>query len=182
MFSEVIVVEGKNDEMKLRSIFPGIDTISTNGSEISEATLALIEEVAKTRQIILFLDPDHAGGKIRSRIQEVVPDAAHAFLAQAKAFSYNKKKIGIEHASNEDIIAALNNKLTPSSKSDRIALEHLHDLGIIGLKESKAIRDKLSHKLHLGHTNGKTFLKRVNMLGLSLEDLVNALEEEVDDE
>ena len=41
---EVVVVEGKTDTNKLKSLFH-VDTIETNGSEISIQTLGLIKKV-----------------------------------------------------------------------------------------------------------------------------------------
>ena len=41
-YNQVIVVEGSHDEQKLKSIYPEIDCIVTNGSEISTETLNLI--------------------------------------------------------------------------------------------------------------------------------------------
>ena len=57
---QVIVVEGKTDTNHLKKIFD-VDTIETNGSAISKSTLNLIKQVAKTKGVILFLDPDYTG-------------------------------------------------------------------------------------------------------------------------
>ena len=112
-FNEIVVVEGLHDLERLKSIYEDIDVLITNGSEIEE-NLPTIIEASKKRDIILFLDPDYPGERIRKKITEVIPNAKHAFLKKDLAISKNKKKVGIEHAKKEDIIDALNNVLTPS--------------------------------------------------------------------
>ncbi|MCK7485875.1 MAG: hypothetical protein MZU97_10240 [Bacillus subtilis] len=54
-------MEGTHDKQKLESIYPGVECIVTNGSEIADTTIALIKNAAAVRGVILFLDPDHPG-------------------------------------------------------------------------------------------------------------------------
>ena len=44
-FNAVIIVEGRDDTKRLKQFFPGIETIETNGSEVSEQTLAEIKKL-----------------------------------------------------------------------------------------------------------------------------------------
>ena len=46
MYNEVLVVEGKNDKARLLAIFPDLNVITTNGSEISFETLEMIKELS----------------------------------------------------------------------------------------------------------------------------------------
>lgn len=80
---EVIVVEGKDDTKQIAKAV-NADTIETRGSAVPDETLALIEEVAKKRGIIIFTDPDFSGEKIRKIVSEVVPNAKHAFLPKSE--------------------------------------------------------------------------------------------------
>ena len=66
MYNEVLVVEGKNDKARILAIFPHLNVITTNGSEISGETLDMIEELSKKYEVILFLDPDYPGERIRN--------------------------------------------------------------------------------------------------------------------
>ena len=52
----VIVVEGKNDANKIKTIFPDVDVIITNGSEINKNTLKTIAKVSLTDDVVLCLD------------------------------------------------------------------------------------------------------------------------------
>ena len=169
-FKEVVVVEGMHDVEKIKRIYPDIDILITNGSEI-ERHLPPIVEIAKTRKIILFLDPDYPGERIRKRITEVVPNAKHAFLNKSKAISKNKKKIGVEHASSEDIIKALENALTPTNNKNGLTMVDLIEFGYIGKPNSASKRQNICDKLNMGHANGKTFLKRLNLFGITKEKL-----------
>ena len=79
-FKEVIVVEGYHDLSKLRQIYDNVDIVITNGSEISQTTLEELKILNKTRGLILFLDPDYQGERIRRIINDYVGETKHAFL------------------------------------------------------------------------------------------------------
>ena len=80
MYNEVVVVEGKNDKARILAVFPDLEVITTNGSEISEETLDMIYELSKSNKIILFLDPDYPGERIRNIILNRVPDCYNVFI------------------------------------------------------------------------------------------------------
>jgi ribonuclease M5 len=103
--NEVIIVEGKTDTNRLHKLFD-VDTIETNGSALSIKTINLIKSTAKQRPIILFLDPDGPGEKIRRKLEQHLTKYKQAFIAKPQSFN---KKIGIAHASDEEIINALMN-------------------------------------------------------------------------
>lgn len=176
MIKEVVIVEGKNDYAKLKEVFKDIDIITTNGSEISSETLDLIENAAKSRGIIIFTDPDYPGTRIRQIIQNRVPDAKHAFIKKAEGISKNKKKVGIEHASNEVIRESIERVMTPIKRVESISKTDLFVLGLIGNVNSNELRGYACEKLNLGHCNGKTLLNRLNLFGID----INKLKEVVD--
>lgn len=173
-FNEVVIVEGLHDLERLKSIYPDIDVLITNGSEI-DSFLPQIIEVSKKRDIILFLDPDYPGERIRKIIQANVPNAKNAFLKKSLAISKNKKKVGIEHAKKEDIIEALENHLSIVKRDDLITINDLYKLGLIGEKDSAKLRDEICEKFNLGHANAKTFLNRINMFGIDIKDIEKVL-------
>ena len=70
MYNQVVVVEGKHDEQKIKSIFPDVECIVTGGSSISEETLNLIYQTSLKKEVILFLDPDFPGKQITNKILE----------------------------------------------------------------------------------------------------------------
>ena len=176
MYNEVLVVEGKNDKARILAIFPNLQVITTNGSEISEETLDMIEELSKNHQIILFLDPDFPGERIRNIILNRVPNCQNVFIQKKKAIDYKKKKVGVEHASNEDIIEALENRITFRRGKSTLTTSDFYNLGLLGSDNSSQKRSYLASVLHLGNSNGKTLLKRLNFMQVSFEKVRELLD------
>ena len=80
----VIVVEGKNDKNKLENIFREAFIIITNGSEISKDTLDTIKEISVNNEVVLCLDPDGPGERIRKIIMEYVPTCSNVYAIKEK--------------------------------------------------------------------------------------------------
>ncbi len=175
-YNEVIVVEGKNDQEKISRLFPGMLVITTNGSEISDDTINTLMTLSSTHEIILLLDPDYPGEKIRKLIEFHIPSCKHAFINKKDAISSNKKKVGVEHAKDEVIVNSLNNLITKNNQKDLITYSMLITIGLAGDKSSSILRNLISNYLNIGQPNAKSFLKRINMLGLSLDNLYEIME------
>lgn len=171
---DIIVVEGTHDVSKIKSVYPLANCVITNGREIAKETIDLIKELSKTNNIIIFTDPDSPGERIRSIITEAVPNAKQAFLRKKDCISSNNKKVGIEHASKEAIIEALSNVYS-SNEVTTITNIDLYQLGLNGSNDSAILRDKISDILNIGRPNCKTFLKRLNLLGLTKKDVEELL-------
>ena len=163
----VIVVEGKNDANKIKTIFPDVDIIITNGSEINKKTLETIAKVSLTDDVVLCLDPDGPGEKIRRKILEYTDNVHQVFAKKHKAISNNKKKVGIEHMSKEDILEMFEN-IKINKKQNTISYIDLYNLGYM---ESREKRQKLCDKLNISYCNGKQLLKRLNMFGVTIEEI-----------
>lgn len=163
----VIVVEGKNDANKIKSIFNDVSVIITNGSEINDQVLEDIYRASLIDEVVLCLDPDGPGEKIRRIIQEKVPKAHHVFAKKERAISKSRKKVGIEHMNTEDIKEMFENiKLT--SISSEVSFMDLYELGFM---DSRKKREKLCDGLKISYCNGKQLLKRINMFGITLEEI-----------
>ena len=172
MIKEVIVVEGANDTKRLKSFFD-VETIETHGLGLSTETINLIEEINNKRGVILFLDPDTPGEKIRNRLNNEIPGLKNAFVMKEDAKT--SKKVGIEHASEQILEEALNNLVTYCDSNQSLSLEEYNSLGLNGNSNSSLLRDKLSKYFHLGKCNSKTMFKRLNMLGITYDDIVKVL-------
>lgn len=174
--NEVVVVEGYHDLAKLREIYPTLDIIITNGSEISEKTLNELKMLNQKRGLILFLDPDYQGERIRRKINDFVGETKHAFLKKEECISKNGKKVGIEHASSILIKVALDNTLTSSKNiKNTITLQELYDLNLMGHKNAKQLRKKVVDSIGIGLCNGKTLHKKLNMFSVTKEQLLHIL-------
>ena len=169
--NSVIVVEGIHDEMKIKSVFPNANVVITNGREISQSTLDMIKKLSETNEIIIFTDPDSPGEAIRKRITEIVPNAKQAFLRKKDAISKNSKKVGIEHADSDIIKESLDNLYIFNNSNNNINMSDLFRLGLNGNSGSAVLRDRISEHLNIGKPNAKTFLSRLNLINISLEEL-----------
>ena len=170
MIKEVIVVEGINDTKRLKSFFD-CETIETHGLGLNKEIIEYIKEVNEKRGIILFLDPDTPGEKIRERLNKEIPNLKNAFVLKQDART--SKKVGIEHASKKILQDALNNLITYCDSKNSLSQEEFYELGLSGNINSKEKRELISKHYHLGKCNSKTMFKRLNMLGITYSDLKN---------
>lgn len=169
---EVIVVEGWHDAQRLKQFYD-VEVIITNGSALDEKTISLIKKVSQTKPIIVFTDPDYPGEKIRKTIMNEVSNVRHAFLEKEKAISNNRKKIGIEHASEKDLKQALSNIITFNNLENSLSYDTYLKLGLVG---SKAKRTYLANNLKIAYANAKTMYKRLNMMAIDDNQLKKIME------
>lgn len=173
MINEVIVVEGKNDTKRLKSFFD-VETIETHGLGLKKETVELIREIQDRRGVILFLDPDTPGEKIRSHLNSQIPGLKNAFLMKEDART--KKKVGIEHASKEVLEEALKHLVTYAEREETLSEEEFYELGLNGREDSSLKRETVARAFHLGRCNAKTMYRRINLLGLTYEQIAEVLE------
>ncbi|MCD8916416.1 ribonuclease M5 [Staphylococcus simulans] len=175
--NEFIVVEGRDDTERVKRAVE-CDTIETNGSAISWETLDVIRNAQETRGVIVLTDPDFPGDKIRNTIREHVPGVKHAYIDREKAKS-RRGKIGVEHASVDAIKEALMYVSSPFEEGmESISKDVLIDLGLIVGADARHKRAVLGRKLHIGHSNGKQLLKKLNAFGYTEQDVREALNED----
>jgi ribonuclease M5 len=172
---EVVVVEGYHDLAKLKSIYPDIDVVITNGSEISLSTLNELKSLNKQRGLILFLDPDYQGERIRRLINDYVGETKHAFLSKKDCISSNKKKVGIEHASREKIIQKMRNHYSSDVKNNEYSVKDMVYYGLMGETDSKSKRKELCETLGIGLCNSKTLIKKLNMFQIERDKIEKIL-------
>ena len=161
MIKEIIVVEGRDDVTAVKRALD-CELITTGGFGFPR------------RGVIIFTDPDFAGEKIRKKIAAEVPGCKHAFLPREEA----KKDgdIGIENASPESILRALNKVRTESTeKRCEFSQVDLVINGLIGNEDASYRRDKIGQILGIGYGNAKQFLSRLNNYGVTREEFVEAV-------
>ena len=178
---EVIVVEGKDDTANLKRFYE-VDTYETRGSAISDDDLERIEKLHDLRGVIVFTDPDYNGERIRKIIMQAIPTVKNAFLQRDEARPQSKTKgrsLGIEHASFEDLekaLAGVRGYYDDEHNFD-ITKSDLTRLGLLMGSDSRKRREYLGEKLRIGYCNGKQLLKRLNLFGISLADVEEAMGE-----
>ena len=140
---EIIVVEGKKDTANLKR-WLDVDTLETSGTGLTEATL----------------------DQIRQRINSAVPGCKNAFLPSGKAWEIvrGKRKVGVEHAGKQEILAALKHCLTYEVVENTLSWSEFVELGLTGLSDSAQRRKEVGNRWHVGEANAKTLWKRLNML------------------
>lgn len=170
---EAIIVEGRDDTSAVRRAVSA-ETIETHGFGIRAETWERIETAYRTRGIIIFTDPDHAGNEIRRRIRERFPDAGEAFLSRPDA--EKDGDIGIENASPEAILQALQ-KIHFTVIEERKEFGHA-DLardGLSGCPGSRQRREALGKALGIGYGNAAALLEKLNRCGITREEYYEAL-------
>lgn len=183
MRPHVFVVEGKNDQRKLETIFESPIVVTTNGSAIDPDRMTLLKKLDETHDIILLLDPDHAGSRIRRIVSNQLKNVFHAFVDKEDAVSKNERKVGIEHASKEDILKALKNiKVVIEHQKSDVTYAFLYDFKILGHQDADKRRQKIAKALGIGHANGKTFYQRLHLFGINQKDIIEVMHESSDEE
>ncbi|MGT2911481.1 ribonuclease M5 [Streptococcus cameli] len=181
IIQEIIVVEGKDDTANLKRFYD-VDTYETRGSAITEEDLERIDRLNSLRGVIVFTDPDYNGERIRKLIMQAVPTAKHAFLNRGEAAPKSKTKgrsLGIEHASFEDLETALAGVLGSYDDDNNfdITKSDLMRLGLLMGSDSRKRREFLGEQLRIGYTNGKQLLKRLELFGITLEEVEEVMGE-----
>ena len=176
---EVIVVEGKDDTANLKRYYE-VDTYETRGSAINQDDFERIATLQELRGVIVFTDPDYNGERIRKIIMQEIPQVKHAFLNRGEAVPKSKTKgrsLGVEHASYEDLEKALSG-LVGSYEDEHffdITKSDLMRLGLLMGSDSRKRREYLGEELRIGYCNGKQLLKRLELFGVCLSQVEEAL-------
>lgn len=176
-FSEVVIVEGRDDTKRLKLFFPELETIETNGSEISQTTLAKIKKLAELRPLIILTDPDFNGERIRRKVAEVAPNAKHAFITRDEAVPQKTHgSLGVEHASKETLTKALANLHGQSDNPAVISKDEYLELGLMTGPVARKRREFLGQQLGIGYANAKQFLKRLQMFAVTKTEIMAELQ------
>ena len=114
---EIIVVEGKDDVAAVKKAVSA-EVISVNGFGINDDILNQIKTAYERKGVIILTDPDFGGEKIRRTISKAIPNAKHAYIVRDEGIKDGD--IGIENASSESIVRALNKARFTKEKKIRI--------------------------------------------------------------
>lgn len=173
MIKEVIVVEGRDDITAVKRAVDA-EIIAVGGFGINAKVINRIKEAQKRQGVIVFTDPDFAGEKIRKIISKRVQGIKHAYISKGEG--YKDGDIGVENASPNAIISALNSaKCEVKIKSEEFSIQDIITYGLSGMKNSKERRDKLAKVLRIGYCNSAQFLTRLNNYGITREEFLNAI-------
>src|SRR5699024_2751268 len=106
------------------------------------------------------------------------PGVKHAFITTREGTPKFKGTLGIEHASDATIQAALKGLYSvATNESAPVSKKFLRANGLTGRKASKQLRLALGEKLRIGYTNSKQLKKRLTMFGITEEEVDRTLKE-----
>ncbi|MBO7289578.1 MAG: DUF4093 domain-containing protein, partial [Clostridia bacterium] len=151
---EAIVVEGNYDKIKLSRL---VDTtiIVTDGFMIfkNKDIMNMISALADKCGVVVFTDSDRAGFQIRNHIKNVLhgKNVKHAYIPDIKGKEKRKDKpskegfLGVEGISDEVILNALKECITPAEQNDgkKVSKSDLCLLGLSGGADSHQKRSRL---------------------------------------
>lgn len=172
---EIIVVEGKNDIIAVKRAFEGnIDVVATHGLGITQEVLDELSELNDRRGIIILTDPDYAGKRISNIIRDYIPNAKFASITKFNATK--NSNVGVENASNESIIMAIE-KSRPEffDMEDRFTIYDINENELSGFTNSKDKRIRLCKELSIRYCNAKQLLIKLNSFGITREEFKEAL-------
>jgi ribonuclease M5 len=171
---KLYVVEGLHDEAHLKQLYKNIQTISVGGSAISQEVIDFLVAHQETFEINLLFDPDFPGEKIRKKVTEKLTHYTHIFVNKEDA--KHKRKVGIEHVSKDKLDEAMNHGIHVL-ETQTLSYKDFLDFGFSGNNNSKIIRREVCEKLHLGFCNAKILYQRLNMIGITKQNLKDILDE-----
>ena len=181
---QTIIVEGKYDKIKLKSIVDA-NIITTDGFRIYNnlKKRALIKNMAEKTGIIILTDSDSAGKKIRNFIKGCVAESdiddkkilniyIPKILGKEKRKSVPSKEniLGVEGADQNLLIDVLK-KFGAFEDEDKnkiitkkITKADFYDDGISGGKDSAKKREYLCEKLNIPYMQSNSLIETVNIL------------------
>lgn len=171
--SDVIVVEGAGDVRKLITAVKA-EYIITKGYEVSRETVSYLSKVSEFRRIILLLDDDEAGRKIRNKLSLSLPSAVNLYIKNDQAGRNNKRGVA------ETTLSLLEKELLKTVTLDggikeTLSMIDLYELGLTGRRDSAINRKTVTDHYELGNLNAKTLLSRLNGLQVGKEEIKSIL-------
>ena len=164
----ILVVEGKEDASYL-SNYIASEIVVVNGYELDKDTISYL----KDKQVLLLLDPDEAGKRIREKLNNQLPNAENIEIDINKC--NRGSKTGVAECDITEVLNKLHKYEKEGNKADSdIEKSDLYNLGLLNNKE---LRNKVCEKLNFGHCNGKTLCKRLLSNNIKLSRLCEIIKE-----
>lgn len=180
-----IIVEGKYDKIKLKSIIDGV-ILTTDGYGIykNREKMALIRKYAEKSGIIILTDSDGAGFQIRNHLKSVLPNVRIVNIyipdilgkERRKAAPSKEGKLGVEGIDKDILIKAFTEAgvISSDSRTEKkepwLTKAEYMALGLSGGENSSLLRAGLAKKLNLPERiTGKALFEALNELYIKEE-------------
>ena len=162
--AEIVVVEGVHDAVAVARAVRA-EVVVTGGFALGPDAVARIRRGARVRGVVVLTDPDSAGEQIRRRVDALVPDCRHAWIAREHCTS-GRGRVGVEYAGPEAIRAALagarSARRPEGPAGDTFTVADLLRHGLADGPGALARRAAVGRALGLGYGNGRQLLRRLN--------------------
>ena len=190
--SQVVVVEGKYDKIKLSS-FLSAEIVTTDGFRIfkDREKMKMLRKMAEKRGLIIMTDSDSAGFIIRNHLCGSIDNSliVNVFIPEIKGKERRKTSpsaqglLGVEGVTEQVIIDALKRAGIDAGgnileRQDKITKIDLFSVGLSGGKDSSKARQDLLKRLDLpSGMSPSQMLIALNSL-YSREEFLNLFKEE----
>ena len=164
----ILVVEGKEDASYL-SNYIASEIVVVNGFELSDETINYLTN----KEVILLLDPDEPGLKIRKILNKELPNAINVDI------DINKCNRGLKNGVAECQINEILDKLHEYVKEEINTDSDIKQSDLYNLKlmSDKDLRSCVCDRLNLGKCNSKTLFKRLLANNIKLDQLCETIKE-----
>lgn len=108
------VVEGFNDEKKVKEVMPDAHCVVTKGTRMNNRVkMDLKQALAECDVVFLLTDPDEAGDTLAEMVWRQHPSLQRVLLdrSQCLAYRYDRLKVGVEHCQDEYLRQVLSEHL-----------------------------------------------------------------------
>ena len=164
----ILVVEGKEDASYL-SNYIASEIVVVNGYELDKDTISYL----KDKDVLLLLDPDEAGKRIREKLNKQLPNAENIEIDINKC--NRGSKTGVAECDIEEILSKVHKYVKEDGEvNSDIEMSDLYNLGLLNNYE---LRNRVCETLNLGHCNGKTLYKRLLLNNIKLNKLCEIIKE-----
>ncbi|MGL5049710.1 MAG: ribonuclease M5 [Fusobacteriaceae bacterium] len=173
---EVIVVEGRDDISAVKMAVDA-EMIAVHGFAVRKGSnLDRLQKAYENNGLIILTDPDHAGEQIRRAISARYPKSKNAYITREEGSKAGD--VGVENATPEAILRALETAKMEVLENviETFKMEDLIDNGLTGRLDSKNRREILGKELHIGYSNAKQLLSKLNRYSITYEEFVKATE------
>lgn len=168
---ELIVVEGKTDISLLSSRIDAF-FFRTNGYALTKEDIAFINLANEYIGVILLLDPDGPGNKIKQKILNIAPSCKVIDLNKKECIK--KNKVGVAESNIEStFLEILKVATVQKERTFNISKKELCECNLIGSNNSKNTRDRLSKALNINLYNSKDLFLKLNCIKINKEQIIN---------
>ena len=186
--SQIVVVEGKYDAIKLDSIIDGL-IIPVNGFSVftDEEKKSLLKDLGRKNGIILITDSDAAGFKIRNYLSNICrgSDIINVYIPPVKGKESRKSApskeglLGVEGIDRQTLLDCFAQAGVTAQKSTvnvyNFTYSDLYELGLSGTRNAAGNRRKLAKQLNIPYRLSKKALLEVLSRMCTKEELENIL-------